>query len=349
MSIAPRLPRRALLGGLGAIAVGSALTACGSEQAAPPAAPTGPSLASPTPATDGARLDRFITQVHDAIAAADKAKDPKKLAPRVVGSAVEFRTRTYEMIGKAEAWASQLSLPGSEVLVPMTSVGEDFPRAALALVADSQKDGIPYFVALQQKDARSPYATWGWARQAVGITMPKVENQSVGAAPVAGDDDSLILAPAAAIALYAKVLSDGSAADPKQLLAADPYMTKVHEQIQTERKDINTGVQHDEAATIKEVYTVRKGEYAGLHTDDGGAIVMATLDSTRRLTLRNGATLTTGDELKDYTDLIGEKRFTKEFVRTYGTTIALYIPTRDSGGKIQPIGATRYALGASGS
>lgn len=345
---AARPDRRTLLAGAGALAASGILAACGGKPEAPPAVPAGPSLASPTPVTDPERFERFVKEIHDAIAAADKAKDARKLAPRVIGSAAQFRGRTYELMKKAPEWSAQLTLPGASIVVPISSVGTDFPRTALALVEDSREGGVPFFLALQQKDARSPYATWGWAQQAVGVQMPKVEDQKVGAEPVAADDSTLVMKPSDAIALYAKVLSDGDAADPKDLLAPSPFQTESHKGIQGEREKLNKGVERDQAATVKEIYTVKKGEYAALRTDEGGAIVMATLESTRRITMRGNATMTLKDEPL-LTKVAGRATFKKEFVRTYGSTVALFVPSAEAGGKIQPIGATRTTLTVSGS
>lgn len=342
------LGRRGLLLGTGTLVAGAVLAACASEPEPPAAPPTGPTLAEPTPVTGEGQFETFVTEIHDAVAAADEARDAALLAPRVTGSAAEFRTAAYGMIAKAEEWAADLKHPGKELIVPMTSVGEAFPRVAIALVADSVEEGVPYFMVLQQNDARSPYTTWGWAQQAVGVDMPMVPDQRVGSEPVAADESGLLRTPAEALALYAKVLSDGDDADPDDLLAPNPFQTATHERIQAERAELNAGVERDEAATIKEVYTVKDGEFAGLRTDDGGAIVMGTLMSTRKVNVKDGATMSYEEDNK-YTKLIGKKVFTDTYVRQYGTTVAMYIPPADAGTQIQPIGGTQSALGASGS
>lgn len=342
------LGRRRLLLGTGSLLAGAVLAGCASEPEPPAAPPTGPTLAEPTPVTGEGQFDTFVTEIHEAVVAADEARDAALLAPRITGSAAEFRTAAYGMIAKAEEWAEDLKRPGSELIVPMTSVGDAFPRVAIALVSDSVAEGVPYFMALQQKDARSPYTTWGWAQQAVGIEMPMVPDQRVGSEPVAIDDAGLLMTPAEALALYAKVLSDGDGADPEDKLAPNPFQTVTHERIQAERAELNAGVERDEAATIKEVYTVKEGEFAGLRTDDGGAIVMGTLTSTRTVDVKNRATVSYEQDNK-YTRLIGKKDFTDSYVRTYGTTVAMYVPPADAGTQIQPIGGTQTALGASGS
>lgn len=340
--------RRGLFLGAGGLLVSGLLAACGSEPEPPAAPPTGKELSAPTPVQTTEQFSRIVPEVNAAVVAADEARDAELLAPRVSGSAVEFRTAAYEMIEKAEEWAEELRVPGTELIVPMTSVTAEFPRVAIALVEDSvEEGGVPYFMALQQADAKSPYSAWGWAQQSVGVEMPLVANAVVGSEQVTAATEGLVMTPAEALALYAKVLTDGDAADPDDLLAPNPFQTGTHERIQTERDELNAGVEWDEAATIKETYSVKDDEFAGLRTDDGGAVVMATLLSSRKVSIKDGATMRYAEDNK-YTKVIGKKEFTSQYVREFGTHIALFIPSAEAGGQVQPIGATQTALTASG-
>ena len=339
--------RRLVLGG-GGLALAGLLAACAETPEAPPAAEAGPTLAEPTPNTTEDQLTAVVTEIGAAVAAADEARDAGKLAPRVVGSAAAFRKAMYGLIEKDDQWAQDLTAPGESLMVPMTSTDAEFPRTAIALVANSAKDGVPMFMALQQADARSPYTTWGWAQQASGVEMPEVPADLVGSAPVTPDTDDLLMTPKDALALYAKVLSDGDAADKDDKLAENPFQTETHKRIQTERKELNAGVEKDEVATIKEVFTVVEDEFAGLRTADGGAIVLATLTSVRKVAIKDGATVRYAEDNK-YTTVIGTKEFTKEFIREFGTQVAVYIPAKDSDAQVQPIGATQTATGTSGS
>src|SRR5699024_577935 len=252
------------------------------------------------------------------------------------------------------------------------SVSAEFPRVAIALVEDSQEEGVPYFVALQQEDAKSPYTTWGWAQQAVGVDMPMVPDAAVGSEQVTPDSEGLVMTPAKALELFASVLSLGDAEDPDDLLAPNPFQTATHERIQTERKELNAGVEKDEAATIHESFSVKDDEFVGLRTDDGGAIVLGTLLSTRKVSIKDGATMRYAEDNKytkgigkkgvtsaytrkygsrgddQYTQAIGTLEFTPAYIRKYGTHLALFIPSEDAGGQVQPIGATQTALDASG-
>ena len=339
--------RRGLFLGAGSLLATGLLAACGSEPTPPAAPPTGKELAEPAPAQTTGQITAIVPEVNAAVAAADKALDPKKLGPRVSGSAVKFRTAAYEMIGRAKEWKEELRVPGAKLLVPLTSLSEEFPRVSIALVEDSAKEGVPYFLALQQADAKSGYTTWGWAQQAVGVEMPMVPDAAVGSEQVTDDAEGLVMTPKKALELYAAVLSNGAESDPDGQLGANPFQTATHERIQTERKELNAGVEKDEAATIHEKFSVNTEEFVGLRTDDGGAIVMGTLTSSRKVAIKDGAKVSYAED-NAYTKVIGKKEFSSEFVRTYGTHVAMYLPSADAGGKVQPIGATQTALGASG-
>lgn len=340
--------RRKLVLGAPAVLAGGLLAACGSDPEPPGAPPTGEmDPEEPAPVATTELLETLVTEIHEAVVAADEDRDDELLSPRVTGSAAQFRSAAYAMIAEAEEWEEELNVPGDELMVPLTSIGRDFPRWAIALVEDSSDDGVPYFMALEQEDARSPYTSWGWAQQAVDIEMPMVPHQETGAEPVDFDDSELLMPPSEALELYAKVLSDGVDADSDDQLASDPFQSRTHENIQAEREDLNSGVDWDEAATIKEVFTVSDDEFIGLRTDDGGAIVMGTLLSTRTVSIKDDATMRYGEE-NPYTKVIGEREFTEEFVREFGTHVALFIPASGSDLQVQPIGATQTALDVSG-
>lgn len=339
------LGRRRLLAGSGIVAMSGLLAACGAEQA-PPAVPKGPTApATATPVATAERFSAVVKEVSDSVVAADQARDPAQLAPRVVGSAVEFRTRSYEIMAKDAEVIASLPTPAPTVVLPVVPTDGDFPRTAIAIVPDAADASRQYFMPLQQADARAPYTTWGWALQHGGVEMPSVAPAESGSGAVAPDADDLLMTPADALALYAGVLSNGDAADPEDRIAPDPFQQVMHGAIQEERAKLNAGVPADSLAVIHEEYTVLPDELAALRTADDGAIVIGSLRSSRRIDVVPGATVS-GQEPEFR--LAGRSTFSKEFVRDYGETIALYIPPADAGAKIQPIGATKLLLGAHG-
>src|SRR5699024_8259193 len=120
-----------------------------------------------------------------------------------------------------------------------------------------------------------------------------------------------------------------------------------HERIQTERTELNEGVEWDEAATIHEKFTVDEDEFAGLRTEDGGAIIMGTLLSERKVSLKDRATMRYAEDNK-YTKVPVTRESTSEYIGKSGTLVALRIPWAGAGGQAQPIGASQTARDASG-
>lgn len=330
-----------------ALTLTGALTGC-SEATAPPAVDPGPKLAQPTPALNEKRFQTILDEMSRALQKADKALDAKALAPRVSGSAAQFRTATYLLVSKVKEHSAALQRPSSSLVVPVSSADDGFPRNALALVDDEAEGGLPFFVGLTQKDAHSEYTTWGWARQAAGVQMPSVPGAGTGAEEVPIDAKDLVLSPKDALARYAAILSDGHHnADKDDRILEDPFQKSVHKEIQTERAQINKGVAPNSVGTVHESYSVKQGEYLGLRTAEGGAMVMATLTSTRKLAVKSGSIAYEEENL--FTKVAGTKEFKKEILRTYGSTVLLHIPTKDSGQKIQPIGAYKVLLNVTGS
>ena len=124
------LARRGLVLGGGGLLLGGLLTSCAQEPETPPAPSAGPTLSEPTPNTTEDQLSTVVSEISTAVAAADKARDTKKLAPRVVGSAAAFRKALYGIIEKDDEWADTLTRPGEALVVPMTSTDAEFPRDA---------------------------------------------------------------------------------------------------------------------------------------------------------------------------------------------------------------------------
>lgn len=338
--------RRQVLTGAGVIALAGALAGCAEEEPPPPV-PTGPEAEGPTPVTTTAQMDSFVGAIHKALTKADEDRDADELEPRITGPAARYRKEIYRNIGKDEDHKDFLVRPGTETLVPITTSEGDFPRYGIALVAAEDEDAPPYFMILRQHTAQDPYVTWAWAQQHAGVDMPEVPPAEVGAERVRYATKGLLMEPRKAMELYGKVLTDGGGADEKDRIAEDPFRSSIHDQLQTEREELNEGVERDEVGTVKEVYEPDKYHVAGLRTDDGGAIVLGVYKSSRKIEVQDGAKVSY-EEDNLFTSLIGAKEFSTEYVREYGTMVALYIPPEDSDAQIQPIGATRCVRGARG-
>src|SRR5690625_4658447 len=155
--------RRKLVLGTPVVLAGGLLAACASDPEPPPAPPTGevdPEQSAPVATVD--LFETLVTEIHEAVVTADGEHDAGLLAPRVAGPTAEFRTDAHAMTAEAEEWAEELKVPSDQLTVPLASTGREFPRTAIALVADAGEAGVPSSMALQQADARAPYPSWGW-------------------------------------------------------------------------------------------------------------------------------------------------------------------------------------------
>ncbi|MCG7426805.1 hypothetical protein MHY20_04130 [Helcobacillus sp. ACRRO] len=355
------LTRRSILSFGALAAAGGGLAACSSStKKAAPSPSVSPTPTTPPSALDESELADLLTELNKALTTADEKKDPKLLSPIVAGSALAERTASYEIMKKVGEEtlkadpdrAPKLSRPDDAVKIGIATDAQGGARYALAVADAENGEGLPFFVGFeQQEDASdsSRFVSWGWARQLANVKMPTVAPIPTGSEAAAVDDAELLMSPKDAIALYCRVLTDGhDNADKDDVVATDPFLEENHAEIQTERKQINEGVDWDQIAQVREEYTPNEQEYLGIRTVDGGAIVMTTLTSNRRLSVSSGQVEYGADTV--LAKLVGRHTFTKELVRTYGSTIALHIPAKDqTGEKIQPIAGYKVLLKASGS
>src|SRR5690625_2964448 len=103
--------RRKLVLGTPVVLAGGLLAACASDPEPPPAPPTGevdPEQSAPVATVD--LFETLVTEIHEAVVTADEEHDAELLAPRVTGSAAEFRTAAYAM--RSEEHTSELQSRG---------------------------------------------------------------------------------------------------------------------------------------------------------------------------------------------------------------------------------------------
>ena len=136
------LDRRGLLLGAGTLLTSGVLAACSSEVEPPPAPSTGRPHEEPTPVQTTEQFARIVPEIHAAVVAADEARDVEELAPRVSGSAADFRKAAYAMIDKAEEWAEDLRTPVGPGLDQRRDLAErlgDLLRGQLAVLGQARE------------------------------------------------------------------------------------------------------------------------------------------------------------------------------------------------------------------
>ncbi|WP_058234254.1 hypothetical protein [Devriesea agamarum] len=341
-----RPSRRAL--GIGAISASAlVLAGCGGKDG-PPAVNPGPKPV-PTPVVDEQQYTKVVAQTVQALNAADEKRDAALLAPRIVGSAAEFRTATYGIISKFDKWAKELQRFSTTSALRVPTSDGTFPRTVFAFL-NAQDPKLPvYIVIFQQKDARSPYTTWGWAPQGAKVPKVGIPNPAVGAAEVPIDAKDLVLSPQDALSTYAEVLGSGLTDQTRAVMIEDTYISRQWRDIWEDRKTISTeeGDGADEVATVIEKYTVHPGEYAGIRTENGGALIAGALRSTRTFTVNRGAKIFYRNP-NPITVLAGKQEFRTKLEINSGEIVVLYVPPKEGGAKMQGIGGSKVLLSASG-
>ncbi|MDO5661690.1 MAG: hypothetical protein Q4G40_03255 [Brachybacterium sp.] len=369
----PALPGRRSV--LGAAAGAMLLASCGTGGEAPPAVPSADAPAEPLPRIDLGQLETVLEEVAEHLQRADDEHDAELLAPRVSGSAAAWRRDGYAILPEVPEHAQEFIGPSGQLVLPILPGSDSFPRSAIALAVERQDEETMLFVALQQADARSNYASWGWARQQGGADMPSVPADTAGAEAVDPDDDGLVMSPREALAAYARAL-EGAEEDIDQV-EEDPFGDSVREEIAEETEVLQTALlpaegedegDQEPSIELQSSWEPVEDEIAALRTADGGAVVMGSLTGTRSVTISGGTlVLATHDEEgrpnpaviiaggEDATEdedapaqEDGVAEFSSTFTRTYGTTVALFVPAADSGERLRLIGASRMLVSADG-
>lgn len=329
----------------GAAAAASALVMAGcSEEEAPPKANPGPGIEGPTPAAEPGQLLWVVKDVNAHLKAADESLDAAKLAPRISGSAAEYRKALYEIIKKDDSYKSALERPSDNPVLSVSTNNDNYPRFIMTVAKGEKADDLPYLMIMQQDGPRDPYHCWGWAKQAAnGPAMPAA---IVGAAPVVRDATDYVFRPYEAINLYVDALNKGLKDGLEQKVAPDAFMTSMREVVDKLRAMLNKDVPPDSIATVEETYAVSTKEFAGIRTADEGALIFTSLKSTRKITVKKG-TVTYPESV--YTRVAGKTSFTKEVVVNAGETIVLYVPAKKNGGKVQLVAGFKSLLSVTGS
>lgn len=314
------------------------LGACSQDPLPSPAAvdteQTGPAL-SVQSATN------VLADIGETLDAADAARDPALLEPRVTEPAAGMRTGQYHV---ADLTQDRLTPPAIStvprtVYVPHTS---PHPRTLMSVSEAPQDGNLPQLLALQQAGARDPYKLWGWAELFPGVTVPALPSPEVGARTLAPDAQGLAATPTDALARYAATLEDTGGADAGAFTPPenDPFKERHR------RLEDGLGPQLLAAGNVESTANPASSSPVALETADGGALVMGQVTTTE--TIRRTTAGSQIDLSGDYVDFLeGNGSVVGSVTFTYGTTLALHVPRADAEDPtIQVLGATTTLLGA---
>ena len=317
-----------------ALAAVLALAGCSAElpQPSPQEAP------EQVPVVADVQADRVQAELEAALAAGDEALDPAPLATRVTGSALELRQARYTIRRQLPDQAAPAPL-GGERVVDMVPTTEGWPRYYVT-VTRADEAAVPQLLLMTQAGPRDPYQLTTYATLLPGVTLPTTAPATEGVEVLAADETSgLVATPRDVAARYGDVLVKGAKSEFAAGFAEDAFLAQVSGEQAAEAEAVGAfygyGVTH--VPRENAVWTVR--------TTDGGAIVMAVLDSVRTFTITApGAKLPLPPDLAV---LAGKPEATGSATVTSTEVVAFSVPPEGSDSQIQVLGAARGAVAAS--
>ncbi|MDR1151957.1 MAG: hypothetical protein LBK72_05710 [Bifidobacteriaceae bacterium] len=313
-----------------------AVSGCGSS---PPEVRPDPVPAVPPPAVTETQTGRILDQLGGQLEASE-ASGSWEQATRMSGVASEMFAAQAAMRGADPdgAPADQLATQFAGIIVPATT---EWPRTFAAVTSPTDL-GAQYVYALTQPDPRSPYAMTSWVRLLAGVTIPETAPAGTGS-PVLDvqAEGDLLLAPEAALAIYAEAKDNPASPAAATFTGSDPARDAWAGLV--ERWGGALAPIEGQVGPSSSVDT--SGTYA-LGAADGGAIVFGIVRSTLALTIPSaqGRSFT----LADYFAALGAasttvtKAATIEFVQP----VALAIPAKASGASIEVLGVSQLPVHA---
>ena len=291
--------------------------------------------AAKTPDLNVDQEAKIRASILDTLKKADDAKDPSQLAQSVEGPALAVRTSQLTAAQGTGSLTKYATIPSDiEQTVIPTDTG--WPRSVFTITDNTDAQGPPRLLVIDQSAARDNYKLWGVVRLFSGATLPQFPVPSVGATSGTAQDTGLVATPEQAVSMYADVLANGSASQYASQVADDSLRQTIGSLTQT----VQQGVEGNKG-TQKQTFTPVSGQLRVMHATGGGALVVAQIQSVWE---RTGGE---GRESRPASDpeaaLFGDGHPTSTMRVTYSNVIALFVPAEGQG-QIQAVGAERQPI-----
>lgn len=274
---------------------------------------------------------------------ADDAQDGSGLTERVADPELTIRNSQLTVLkyikdkhpDKVNDYAQLMEIPDTvrQVVLPKAT---GWPRSVFTITDNTDAQGPPRLLVIDQSNARDNYKLWGVVRLFSGATLPEFPVPSMGAVLGTAQDSGLVATPEQAVSMYADVLANGSASQYASQVADDSLRQTIASLTQT----VQQGVEGNKG-TQKQTFTPVAGQLRVMHATGGGALVVAQIQSVWE---RTGGE---GRESRPASDpeaaLFGDGHPTSTMRVTYSNVIALFVPAEGQG-QIQAVGAERQPI-----
>lgn len=313
-------------------------TSTASPTAAATGAPSAGSEASGPPVVVERQLERILDAVASTVADADAAADATRLAPRVVGAALDLRTGSYAVRAKDRNAAAPVPVAADPVLLDMIPTGAEWPRTIVALT-QGDDNAVPQALLLVQETPRKNYRLTSAVQMLPGSTFPSPPAPGATGPIPLDASGALAVAPQSAVASIADFLTNPAGAN------AGTFEENSFAEAIT---GFQAGVVADPgntAANITFTHRSQADRTQALLTGDGGAMVFGYLTHTY-----SSVPKAAGDTIDltgtVYQALTGTDTSEKGIDVNYGEAVMMYVPPAGSDDKIRVIGAAQQLLSA---
>lgn len=205
-------------------------------------------------------------------------------------------------------------------------------------VTQAEADAVPRLELLTQTGAREPYRLTASATLLPGVTLPRTAPAASGVEALpAAEPDELKLSPADALAHYADLLTAGPGSQFAAEFAEDAFRSTVVGEQDAERTAAGTTCPGCFSYAV--THAPRADAVWSVRTDDGGAMVIGVLDSTRTFTVAAA-----GSKLPipaDLAVLAGKAEALASAAIASVEVVALHIPPSGSAEPVRVLAADR--------
>ncbi len=303
------------------------------------------------------QLERIVARVGAALEQADADRDAALAETRLAGAALELRQSSYTIKSKVADFVLAPVIPAGDVELTLPErlpeEGDAWPRRVFAIVrapatendAGEEVRTPPLALLLVQDDPRSQYKV----NYAITVTLaedaerPEVAPASLGAPLLPSTTPLLAVTPDAVALGYADVLLRGDASESFALFQAegDTLVEQIGAVAKAERAAALTATA---AAAIGFSNSVGQFEIFSFVTNDGGALVMLTINEIERVTpTEAGAAVNAPAAVAA---LAGRAQSTTGIEATYGLQILFSVPPVGSDAEVVLLGYTQGLIAA---
>lgn len=330
--------------------------------------------AAPVPVS-GQQIDRIIQRLSETTGGADDALDADALAGRFTGDALAQRAANYQiredlptyevvppritdegldydLVQSTEGWPRTMFITVASASGADAAAAEDAGEAteeaeAAETDAGTEQASSPSLALLMtQQSPQENYAVSRVIALRGGITMPDAAPVEEGTALLSADQQGLVLAPAEVGDAFATVLQEGpesAAAENFDIAEDDALTTRGGEAWRAQsQRDAD-----DDDRTVQYSVSVAQGEESpvSLSTGTGGALVATTVIENRIEDADGGRWQPKAEGA--VTALTGIEGNVDRLERQVAHQMLFFVPSAESGDKIQILGVTTELVGAS--